>query len=123
MEFHENRAHAHTVDTRPFSGGLGTRLDDGTEGDFLTDVKSYYRQQYFEAIDLVVNSIKDRFDQPGYRIYRNLEQLLLKSCQNEDITAEFVLFTKMTSSLRFFEHSCLPLEWNFSEFRRRSMIK
>jgi len=27
MEFHENRAHAHTVDTRPFFGGLGTRLD------------------------------------------------------------------------------------------------
>lgn len=38
-----------------------------------------FRQHYFEALDLVVNCIKDRFDQPGYRIYKYLQDLLLKS--------------------------------------------
>ena len=66
------------------------RFDDGlTEGDFHADAKAYYRQHYFEAIDRVVNCIKERFDQPGYNVYRNLEQLLLKSSQRKDITAEF----------------------------------
>ena len=29
-----------------------------------------------------------RFEQPGYAMYRNLEQLLVKACQKEDITSE-----------------------------------
>ena len=66
------------------------RYDDGlAEGDFPTDPKALYCLYYFEAIDLVVNCIKDRFEQPGYEVYRNLEQLLLKACQKEDTTSEF----------------------------------
>ena len=38
-----------------------------------------FRQNYYEALDLVINSFKDRFDQPGYRTYKNLQELLLKS--------------------------------------------
>ena len=65
------------------------RYDDGSaHGDFHADPKAYYCQHYFEAIDLVVNCITDRFQQPGYNVYRNLEQLLLKACQKEDITSE-----------------------------------
>ena len=64
------------------------RYDDGlADSDFHADPKDCYRQQYFEAIDLVVNCIKDRFQQPGYEVYCNLEQLLLKACQREDITS------------------------------------
>ena len=61
------------------------RLDDGlSEGDFHDDPKSLYRQLYYEAIDLTVNTIQDRFDQPGYRIYNSLETLLLRACKQED---------------------------------------
>ena len=35
----------------------------------------HYRQQYFEALDLILACMKDRFDQTGYRVYRNLEVL------------------------------------------------
>ena len=66
------------------------RFEDGfAEGSFHTDPKAYCRQHYFEAIDLVVNCIRERFDQPRYRVYRNLEQLLLKAAEKEDVTAEF----------------------------------
>ena len=38
-----------------------------------------FRRHYYEALDLVLNCMKDRFNQPGYRIYRNLQELLLKA--------------------------------------------
>ena len=43
---------------------------------------------YFEAIDLVTSGIKNRFDQPGYAIYQNLEALLLKEANKEDYSSE-----------------------------------
>ena len=38
-----------------------------------------YHVAYIEAIDLAISTIQDRFDQPGYAMYRNLEKLLLKA--------------------------------------------
>ncbi|XP_062585373.1 zinc finger MYM-type protein 1-like [Saccostrea cucullata] len=51
--------------------------------EFTTSEKDLYRQQYFEALDLVVNCVKDRFDQPGYQVYRHLEDVLLKSVRGD----------------------------------------
>ena len=66
------------------------RYDDGlAEAEFHTDPKSYYRQHYYEAVDLAINCIQTRFQQPGYQIYSNLEQLLLKASQGQDYKAEF----------------------------------
>ena len=39
---------------------------------------------FFEALDLIVSSIESRFDQPGYKVYRNLQQLLVKAAKKED---------------------------------------
>ena len=65
---------------------LPRRYDDGSSrGDFHHTPKEHYRQYYFEAIDLIINCIKDRFDQPGYRIYSSLVTLLLKACKKEPL--------------------------------------
>jgi len=41
------------------------RYDDGlAEAEFQTDPKSYYRQQYFEAVDLAINCTQAWFQQP-----------------------------------------------------------
>ena len=40
-------------------------------------VDDHYRQMYYEAIDVVVASIKDRFNQPSYKTFAALETLLL----------------------------------------------
>ena len=53
-------------------------------GDFHENPKDYYGQVYYQALDLIVNCIEDRFDQPGYRIYKTLELLLVKACKEED---------------------------------------
>ena len=38
--------------------------------------KTLYRVAYFEGLDLVMNAIKDMFEQPAYSMYKNLEETL-----------------------------------------------
>ena len=38
-----------------------------------------------EALDLVINSIKTRFDQPGYVMYKNLETLLVSAANGKEL--------------------------------------
>ena len=55
------------------------RLDDGAPGNYPPDSKTYHCQAYFEVLDLVVNAIQDRFEQPDFRYYQQLEELLMKT--------------------------------------------
>ena len=55
------------------------RYEDGMpSGHFHDSTVGYYKQIYFEALDLIINCIEDRFDQPGFRIYYSIESLLVK---------------------------------------------
>ena len=42
------------------------RHDDGGPPDFPDDCQAHYRRSYYEALDLVVNAINDRFDQADF---------------------------------------------------------
>jgi len=42
---------------------------------------------------LIVSFIRDRFSQPGYKAYINLEDLLRKAARCEDFTAEYSFVT------------------------------
>ena len=56
------------------------RYNDGVAPpQFDVAVQDRYRRIYFEALDLIVETIKARFNQPGYKIYRGLEDLLVKA--------------------------------------------
>ena len=70
------------------------RIEVGSsEGYHPVTPKDFYRQHYFECLDLIINHIQDRFDQPGFSILKNLEDLLLKAAWNENYVKEleFVL--------------------------------
>ena len=55
------------------------RYDYGhASAEFISNPKDYYKRIYYEALDLIIMSITDHFDQPGYAPYSILEQLLLK---------------------------------------------
>ena len=56
------------------------RFDDGDHNSHYhhETPKEYYRQLYYEAIDNTTRCLVDRFDQPGYKKYCQLEQLLIK---------------------------------------------
>ena len=40
------------------------------EAEFSETVEDHYRKIYFEALDLIIACVNDRFNQPGYRTYR-----------------------------------------------------
>ena len=55
------------------------RFDSNNDsGTIPATTEEYYRVIYFETLDMVINCIKDRYDQDGYKIYCKLEMLLLK---------------------------------------------
>ena len=61
------------------------RYQDGTSsGHFHDNPVAHYRQAYFEALDLIINCIEDRFDQPGFRIYQSIQSLLVKACKQKE---------------------------------------
>ena len=51
-------------------------------------IEEHYRQKYFEALDLAITGIEERFNQPGYDMYKHLESLLLKAAKQEDYSTE-----------------------------------
>ena len=63
------------------------RYGDG-EATFPATPKDLYRPKYFEVLDLAVMSIMERFNQPGFKVYSNLEQLLFKACSGEEYDSE-----------------------------------
>ena len=50
---------------------------------FHSSPKSHYRQIYYEAVDLIIQSITERFNQPGYKVYLQLENLLIKAAKKD----------------------------------------
>ena len=55
------------------------RFYDGTVPILHVTVEYYFREIYFEALDLAISGIEDRFNQPGYQTYANVQALLLKA--------------------------------------------
>ena len=49
--------------TLPRRRKLPKKLDDGSEGILFRNPKDYYRKSYFEAIDFIISSIQERFNQ------------------------------------------------------------
>ena len=47
-----------------------------------------YRRFYYEAVDNAISTIKDRFNQPGYIMYCNLQNLLMKTANQQDFHTE-----------------------------------
>lgn len=48
----------------------------------------HYRKQFYQAIDVLIISVRDRFDQPSFLVFENLESLLIKTLKGEETSAE-----------------------------------
>ena len=57
--------------------------ENGKEDYHPNSPVDHFKQIYFDALDNIINAIKDRFDQPGYQIFSDVEQLLLKAISKE----------------------------------------
>ena len=65
-------------------------LDDGSANNSFSSEtsKDWFRAAYLEVLDFVIEAIKDHFDQPGYAIYHNLEDLLGKGAAGQEFGDE-----------------------------------
>ena len=55
---------------------------------FAATCDDHYRRIFFEAIDLAVNAIHSRFDQPGFVAYAQMETLLLNCLNEKDFSSQ-----------------------------------
>ena len=63
--------------------------EDGPIGHFFFDIHElFYKQIYFECLDVVVSALKDRFQQSDYSLCANMEQLLIKAYSKADYSHE-----------------------------------
>ena len=83
--------------TSPRKRRVPSRYELG-EGCHSPTVKDHYCCCYYEALDLVISSIQERFNQPGYVVCRNLEELLLKAVNAKDYSSELDYITEFYRS-------------------------
>ena len=60
----------------------------------ITILKHLITVQYIAAANTVTSTIKDRFDQPDYRVYVNLEEMLLKGANGKKFEDTMTLLEK-----------------------------
>ena len=53
-----------------------------------TTPRDHYRKQFYQAIDVLISFVPDRFDQPSFLVFENLESLLTKTLKGEETSAE-----------------------------------
>ena len=63
-------------------------IESSSTGYHLESSKDFYRQQYFECLDFIVNCIQDRFNQAGYKVLKNLTNAMSKTVCGQDCKAE-----------------------------------
>ncbi len=65
------------------------RYDEGLASpEFENCPRDMYRRIYYEALDLLITSISDRFNQPDYATYIQCEELLLKAAKGKAYESE-----------------------------------
>ena len=63
------------------------------------NAKDMYRKHYFEALDLVISAIQERFEQRDYKIYASCEELLLKAAKNKAMKPNWQLLSSFMAMI------------------------
>ena len=61
--------------------------------EYPTTAQDYYHQAHNEAMNWAATGFRSRFDQPGYRVCRHLEELRLKSAFQVNCEVEMLAVT------------------------------
>lgn len=66
-----------------------TRFEVGSgTASFPETAKDLYRKVYFEALDVIIASIDERFNQPSFVAYKHMETLLIGFLESKDISVQ-----------------------------------
>ena len=107
--------------TLPRRRKVPRRFEEG-RGDsysYSSKPEDHYRQIYFEAVDLIVNCITERFNLPGFLIYQHVKSLLLKAanCKEYQSELKFVFEfygldldgSSLTTQFEVFSTTCIQI--------------
>ena len=50
--------------------------------------RDHYRQENYNVIEVLTSSLRDRFDQPSFLVFQNLESLMIKAIKDENFSCE-----------------------------------
>ena len=59
-----------------------------SQGHHPNSPRDHYRQEFYNAVDVLLSSVRDRFDQPSFLVFKKLESLLVKALKGEDFSCE-----------------------------------
>ena len=62
--------------------------ENRSEAHHPTTLRDHYRKQFYQTIDVLISSVRDRFNQPSFLVFENLESLLIKTLKGEETSAE-----------------------------------
>ena len=71
--------------TLPRQRHIPQRVNDGAPNHHFSSAEDYFWKQYFEAFDLLLNEITQRFSQPTFLILQEMEKLLIDSCNGKTL--------------------------------------
>ena len=59
------------------------RVDDGAPNHHFQSPEDFFRKQYYEVLDLLVNEITQRFNQPAFSVLQEIERMIIHSCNGK----------------------------------------
>ncbi len=72
--------------TLPRQKRIPKRVDDGASSHTYSLPEEYYRQQFYEVLDVLTQEMTRRFDQPTFTLLREMEKLVIDSCNGITVT-------------------------------------
>ena len=78
----------------PHQRKVPRRFESGSAAaEFPSSAHSYFRQIYYEGLDLIINCIKHRFEQDGYMVNHHLQDVFLNAARHFNYSADFDFLT------------------------------
>ena len=59
-----------------------------SQGHHPNSPRDHYRRVFYNAVDVLLSSVRDRFDQPSFLVFEKLESLLVKALKGEDFSCK-----------------------------------
>ena len=77
------------------------RIDEGSSGYHPHTPKVYFKQQYFEALDILINELQRRFQQRSLSVLHEIEDIIIKSCNGVVVKPSDEIIAKYKSDINF----------------------
>lgn len=61
----------------------------------------YFKQQYFEALDILINELQRRFQQCSLSVLHEIEDIIMKSCNGVVVKPSDEIIAKYKSDINF----------------------